>query len=163
MTGRYDDIIDRPHPVSRRHPQMTMSGRAAQFSSFAALSGYEDAVRETARQTDRRVELSEDAKARLNEKLRFLADLREARPSAAFTCFAQGRRRVRRAHRIHPAHRRICPHRTADRRHVLFHRRYLRDRQRKLSGFRRPVFCACRVAPDRFARAVFPPQGTARA
>ena len=49
MTGRYDDIIDRPHPVSRRHPQMTMSGRAAQFSSFAALSGYEDAVRETAR------------------------------------------------------------------------------------------------------------------
>ena len=58
MTGRYDDIIDRPHPVSRRHPQMTMSGRAAQFSSFAALSGYEDAVRETARQTDRRVELS---------------------------------------------------------------------------------------------------------
>ena len=40
MTGRYDDIIDRPHPVSRRHPQMTMSGRAAQFSSFAALTSY---------------------------------------------------------------------------------------------------------------------------
>lgn len=93
MTGRYDDIIDRPHPVSRRHPQMTMSGRAAQFSSFAALSGYEDAVRETARQTDRRVELSEDAKARPNEKLRFLADLREARPSAAFTCFVPDERK----------------------------------------------------------------------
>ena len=72
MTGRYDDIIDRPHPVSRRHPQMTMSGRAAQFSSFAALSGYEDAVR---------------------EKLRFLADLREARPSAAFTCFVPDERK----------------------------------------------------------------------
>lgn len=94
MTGSYDDIIRLPHPVSRRHPQMTMAGRAAQFSSFAALSGYEDAVRETARETDRRIELSEDAKARLNEKLRFLADLREARPSAAFTCFVPDERKA---------------------------------------------------------------------
>lgn len=93
MSGRYDDIINHPHPVSRRHPQMTMAGRAAQFSSFAALSGYEDAVRETARKTDRRMELSEDAKARLNEKLRFLVDLREARPLAAFTCFVPDERK----------------------------------------------------------------------
>ncbi len=93
MSGRYDDIINHPHPVSHRHPQMTMAGRAAQFSSFAALSGYEDAVRETARKTDRRMELSEDAKARLNEKLRFLADLREARPLAAFTCFVPDERK----------------------------------------------------------------------
>lgn len=93
MTGKYDDILNHPRPVSRRHPRMTMSGRAAQFSSFAALSGYEDAVRETARETDRRVELSEDAKARLNEKLRFLADLRETHPSAAFTCFVPDERK----------------------------------------------------------------------
>ena len=84
MTGRYDDIIDRPHPVSRRHPQMTMSGRAAQFSSFAALSGYEDAVRETARQTDRRVELSEDALALIDAITSRIAAMDEA-AQAEFT------------------------------------------------------------------------------
>ncbi len=49
MTDNYDDIIDLPHHVSQRHPRMSMTNRAAQFSSFAALTGYEDAVRETAR------------------------------------------------------------------------------------------------------------------
>ncbi len=49
----YDDIIDLPHPVSQRHPQMSMQARAAQFAPFAALSGYEDAAREAERLTDR--------------------------------------------------------------------------------------------------------------
>ena len=47
--GKYDDIINMPHHVSKKHPQMSMRGRAAQFAPFAALTGYGDAVKETER------------------------------------------------------------------------------------------------------------------
>ena len=67
--GAYDDIIDLPHPTSARHPRMSMAGRAAQFSPFAALVGHGAAIRETARLTDRKIELTEDEKAILDEKL----------------------------------------------------------------------------------------------
>lgn len=56
MKNPYEDIIDLPHPTSARHPRMSMANRAAQFSPFAALSGYEDAVRETARLAEERME-----------------------------------------------------------------------------------------------------------
>ena len=72
--GAYDDIINLPHPTSARHPRMPMADRAAQFSPFAALSGHGAAVRETARLTDRKIELTEDEKAVLDEKLRLLLD-----------------------------------------------------------------------------------------
>ena len=57
--GAYDDIIDLPHPTSARHPRMSMAERAAQFSPFAALTGHGAAIRETARLTDRKIELTE--------------------------------------------------------------------------------------------------------
>ena len=72
--GAYDDIIDLPHPTSARHPRMSMAGRAAQFSPFAALVGHGAAIRETARLTDRKIELTEDEKAILDEKLCLLLD-----------------------------------------------------------------------------------------
>lgn len=56
MSGRYDDILFLPHPTSKKHPRMSAQERAAQFSPFAALSGYEDAVRETARLAEERME-----------------------------------------------------------------------------------------------------------
>lgn len=59
MSGRYDDIIDLPHPVSQRHPQMPLADRAAQFSPFAALTGLDAALQETARLTDQRITLDE--------------------------------------------------------------------------------------------------------
>ena len=59
MSGPYDDIIDLPHPTSERHPRMPMASRAAQFSPFAALSGYDDAVKETVRRAESRVKLTE--------------------------------------------------------------------------------------------------------
>lgn len=68
----YADIIDRQHHVSKKHPPMSMEERAAQFSPFAALTGYEAAVKETARLTDEREELDEDEKAMINEKLQNL-------------------------------------------------------------------------------------------
>ena len=54
----YEDIIGLPHHVSQRHPHMPVSDRAAQFAPFAALTGYGDVIKETARQTEERPELS---------------------------------------------------------------------------------------------------------
>ena len=64
--GKYDDIIHLTHHVSSTRPHMPMTDRAAQFMPFRALTGYEDAVRETARYTDERIELTEDEKALLD-------------------------------------------------------------------------------------------------
>ena len=70
----YEDIINLPHPTSEKHPRMRMTDRAAQFSPFAALTGYEDAVEETARLTEGKIELSEDEKAVLDQKLQAIAE-----------------------------------------------------------------------------------------
>lgn len=67
---KYDDIINMPHHVSVSRPRMSMIDRAAQFSPFAALTGYDAAVKETARLTDSRIELDEYEKVALDEKLR---------------------------------------------------------------------------------------------
>lgn len=72
--GAYDDIINLPHPTSLRHPRMPMIDRAAQFSPFQALTGYGEAIQETARLTGQKIELTEDEKAILDEKLRWLLD-----------------------------------------------------------------------------------------
>ena len=66
----YDDIINMPHHTSSKHPQMSLYDRAAQFSPFAALTGFESAIEETGRITERRVELSEDEKEVLDLRFR---------------------------------------------------------------------------------------------
>ena len=66
---KYADIIFLPHHVSSRHPQMSMAARAAQFAPFAALTGYDDEIAETARLTDRRIELTEAEQAELSRRL----------------------------------------------------------------------------------------------
>lgn len=71
-SGKYDDIINLSHNVSKKHPQMPMEERAAQFAPFAALVGYEDAVEETARLTDKKIELDEEAKNILDMKMQML-------------------------------------------------------------------------------------------
>ena len=85
--GKYDDIIDLPHPTSKRHPPMTISDRAAQFAPFAALTGYEDAIEEAARLTDEQEELGEDAQRELNDKLRLLMASAEQHPELTVTYF----------------------------------------------------------------------------
>ena len=82
--GAYDDMINLPHPTSAKHPRMPMANRAAQFAPFAALVGHGAAIRETARLTDRKMELTEDEKAVLDEKLCLLLD---AGGEAVFTYF----------------------------------------------------------------------------
>ncbi len=87
MSGPYDDIIDLPHPTSERHPRMPMANRAAQFSPFAALTGYDSAVKETARLTDAKVELTEEEKSILDAKLQMLAEQIASQPTTEFTYF----------------------------------------------------------------------------
>ena len=72
MTGSYTDILNLPHPTSKKHPRMTRTARAAQFAPFAALTGYNEAVKETARLTNEQLELDDTEKAQLNEKLQLL-------------------------------------------------------------------------------------------
>ena len=71
---KYDDIINLPHHVSTRHPQMPLSDRAAQFSPFAALTGHDAAIKETQRLTDEWIELNEDRKELLDEKLQMIRE-----------------------------------------------------------------------------------------
>lgn len=89
MSGKYDDILYLPHHVSPTRRRMTMAERAAQFSPFAALAGYEDAVRETGRVVEQRIDLSEEEKAILDRKQQIiLATLeRGERPKVTVTYF----------------------------------------------------------------------------
>lgn len=87
MSGPYDDILHLPHPTSAKHPRMPLADRAAQFSAFRALSGQEDAIGETERLTDRRIELSEEMKAELDLKQQLLASSAEAQPEISVTWF----------------------------------------------------------------------------
>ena len=87
MSGKYDDILNLPHHVSASRPHMPAADRAAQFAPFAALTGYDAAVRETARQTDARLELDECEKEALNDKLRVLDEHLENAPEVTVTYF----------------------------------------------------------------------------
>lgn len=68
----YEDMLYLKHPISKKHPNMSLKERAAQFSPFAALSGYESAIQNTARLTKEKIQLDEMEKNRLDEKLRIL-------------------------------------------------------------------------------------------
>ncbi len=69
---RYDDILGLPHHVSETHPRMTRHDRAAQFAPFAALTGLDGAMEETARRTQERIELDENALEELDRRFREL-------------------------------------------------------------------------------------------
>lgn len=83
----YSDIIDLPHPVSGSHPQMPLADRAAQFAPFAALTGHSEAIHETARLTEERVELNEESKELLDRKLQFIQEYPDPHPEITVTYF----------------------------------------------------------------------------
>lgn len=92
--SRYEDIIGLSRPVIPGHPPMDREARAAQFSPFAALTGYDEAVKETGRLTDRKAELSEDQKDLLDQRLRqALRQGREGKP-AVITFFVEDERKA---------------------------------------------------------------------
>ena len=71
---KYKDIINLPHHVSKKYPQIPLKDRAAQFGAFAALTGYQDEIKETERITINRIELDEEEKLNLNNKLKLIQD-----------------------------------------------------------------------------------------
>lgn len=87
MNPKYNDILPLPHPVSKTHPPMPRENRAAQFAPFAALTGHDAAIDETARLTDRRIELDENELAVLDRKWRCLCDHLDERPLVTIVYF----------------------------------------------------------------------------
>ena len=83
----YDDIIHLPHHVSKTRPQMSLEDRAAQFSPFAALTGYDAAILETGRLTEDKLELGEETQAILDRKQRYLAEIIDTKPEITVTYF----------------------------------------------------------------------------
>ena len=99
MEGRnvkdlYEDIINLPHHVSKTRPQMSMIDRAAQFSPFAALTGYDAAIKETGRLTDEKIEMDEEALNILNMKFHLLVDRLADEPEITFTYFKPDERKA---------------------------------------------------------------------
>jgi len=87
MKGKYDDILSLPHPTSSRFPRMGALERAAQFSPFAALTGYDDAIQETGRLTEQPVELQEDARQDLDQKQQLLLEIASLAPEISVRYF----------------------------------------------------------------------------
>lgn len=85
--GKYDHIINLPHHVSKNHTPMTMYQRAAQFAPFAALTGHGAAINETARLTERKIELSEHERSILDRAMKQLLTRLHQQPEATFTYF----------------------------------------------------------------------------
>lgn len=83
----YEDIVNLPPHISKKHPQPTMLERAARFAPFAAITGYEEMVLEEARVTEERIELDEGTLAMLNEKLNIIHDSLDSEPVIQITYF----------------------------------------------------------------------------
>ena len=93
MSGKYDNILRLPHPTSAKHPRMPVSERAAIFSPFAALTGHGDAIRETARLTEQKIELDEDTKAELDRRQAVLLEHIAEQPEVTVTWFQPDERK----------------------------------------------------------------------
>ena len=94
MNGKYDEIMRLPHHVSKTRPQMPMSDRAAQFAPFAALTGYDAAIKETGRLTDERIELDVEALSALDMKYQLLMEALDEAPEVTITYFQPDERKA---------------------------------------------------------------------
>ncbi len=90
----YNDIINLPHHVSKVHPRMTMSERAAQFSPFAALTGHHEAVKETARLVDQKFDLDENQITIINNQLNYIKEHIKDYPKISITYFKQDDKKI---------------------------------------------------------------------
>ena len=83
----YDDIINMEHHVSKKHPPMSLYARSSQFAPFAALTGYEDAVKETARETIEQIDIDDEIKCILDSKIQILTEQIKNKPEVSITYF----------------------------------------------------------------------------
>lgn len=86
--NKYKDIINLPHHVSKTRNPMSLYNRAAQFAPFAALTGYDDAIKKIARLTEERIELSDELKNMLNQKIKLIIENIKLEPEVFITYFA---------------------------------------------------------------------------
>ncbi len=93
ISHAYDDIIDLPHHVSAERPQMALIDRAAQFAPFAALTGYDAAIQETARLTEKKQVLSEDQQMEMDQTLMFLMGRIREKPIVTVSFFVPDERK----------------------------------------------------------------------
>lgn len=84
---KYDDIINEPHHKSKKHPPMSLYARSSQFAPFAALTGYEEAVTETAREVGERIDIDDELKNILDGKIQILTEQIKKKPEVVFTYF----------------------------------------------------------------------------
>lgn len=87
--NKYDDIINLPHYESKTRKRMSLEARSAQFAPFAALTGYDDKVKETARRTDKRIELSDEEYNIINTKLQIIKEYIKEQPEIKFVIFVK--------------------------------------------------------------------------
>ncbi len=92
--GHYADMLDLPHPTSSRHPRMPIIDRAAQFAPFAALTGYDDAIEETARLTDEMLRMTEDQREQLDRRQQLLLASIDRMPKVEVTYFLPDARKT---------------------------------------------------------------------
>jgi hypothetical protein len=94
VNRKYNEIMGLPHHVSKNRPQMPMSDRAAQFAPFAALTGYDAAIKETGRLTDERIELDVEALSALDMKYQILMEALDEAPEVTITYFQPDERKA---------------------------------------------------------------------
>ena len=91
---KYDDIINMEHHKSKKHPPMSLYARSAQFAPFAALTGYEEAVKETARLTDKKIIVDEETKVLLDTKLQYIESIIKEHPLITITYFIKDKKKT---------------------------------------------------------------------
>lgn len=87
--NKYDDIINLPHYESRTRKRMSLEARSAQFAPFAALTGYDDKVKETIRRTEKKIELSDEDYNIINTKLQIIKEHIKEQPEINFVIFVK--------------------------------------------------------------------------
>lgn len=103
--NKYKDIINMKCPTSKKHPRMSIEARSAQFAPFAALTGYSDAVKETARITNKKIEIDDGLKTMLDYKLQIINQNIKEKPEVEITYFEKdktkaGGKYLKEIHRI---------------------------------------------------------------
>lgn len=91
--NKYQNIINLPHHVSKNHPRMSLNNRSAQFAPFSALTGYSEKIKETARITDKKIELDEGLKTVINNRLQIIKENIKSVPQVIITYFIKDQRK----------------------------------------------------------------------
>ena len=91
--NKYKDIINLPHHVSKNHPRMSLNNRSAQFAPFSALTGYSEKIKETARITDKKIELDEGLKTVISNRLQIIKENIKSVPQVTITYFIKDQRK----------------------------------------------------------------------